>query len=87
MAEANAPYSASPDAARFLLMKVYLNKAAWLATGNGAVVTPADFKAEDMQQVITLGNQIINSGKYSLNPKYFDQFGPLNGTARNRRDL
>ena len=80
LAVTNAPYSASPDAARFLLMKVYLNKAAWLATSNAAVVTPADFKPEDMQQVITLGNQIISSGKYSLNPKYFDQFGPQNGT-------
>ena len=80
LADANAPYSASPDAARFLLMKVYLNKAAWLATAKQAVVTPADFNDADMQQVITLGNQIINSGKYSLTPNYFDNFGPNNMT-------
>ena len=61
-------------------MKVYLNKAAWLATASHAVVTPANFNDADMQQVITLGNQIINSGKYSLTPKYFDNFGPQNAT-------
>lgn len=80
LSDANTPYSASPDAARFLLMKVYLNKAAWLATAKNAVVTPTDFQDADMQQVITLGNQIINSGKYSLNQKYFDNFGPQNIT-------
>jgi hypothetical protein len=70
----NSPYRASPDAARFLLMKVLLNKGAFLNKK-----TPT-FSDADMQQVITLGQQIISSGKYSLTPNYFDNFGPLNAT-------
>lgn len=73
----NAPYRASPDAARFLLMKVLLNKGAFLNRK-----TPA-FDDADMQQVVTLGQQIISGGKYSLTPNYFDNFGPLNA-ARSR---
>jgi hypothetical protein len=68
------PYKASPDAARFLLMKVLLNKGAYLNRK-----TPT-FTDADMQQVIALGNEIINSGKYSLTPVYFDNFGPSNAT-------
>ena len=68
----NVPYRASPDAARFLLMKVLLNKGAFL---NRKAPT---FNDADMQQAITLGQQIISSGKYSLTPNYFDNFGPLN---------
>jgi starch-binding outer membrane protein, SusD/RagB family len=34
-----------------------------------------------MAQVISLGNEIINSGKYSLTPEYFDNFGPKNATT------
>lgn len=59
---------ATPDAARVLLMKCYLNKGAFL---NRAAPT---FDAADMQQVITLGNAIINSGKYSYTSNYFDNF-------------
>jgi hypothetical protein len=73
--DANAPYKASPDAARFLLMKTYLNKGAFL---NRAAPT---FDPGDMQKVIDLGEEIINSGKYTLNPNYFDNFGPLNATT------
>jgi len=71
----NSPYKASPDAARFLLMKVLLNKGAFI---NRAAPT---FDATDMAQVIALGNAIIGSGKYSLTPNYFDNFGPTNATA------
>ena len=70
----NSPYRASPDAARFLLMKVLLNKGAFLNKK-----TPS-FNDADMQQVISLGEQITASGKYSLTPNYFDNFGPLNST-------
>ncbi len=70
----NVPYRASPDAARFLLMKVLLNKGAFLNKK-----TPT-FNDADMQQVVTLGQQIISSGKYSLTPNYFDNFGPLNAS-------
>jgi hypothetical protein len=68
----NVPYRGSVDAAKFLLMKVLLNKGAFT---NREAPTFAD---ADMQQVITLGNQIINGGKYSLTPEYFDNFGPTN---------
>ncbi len=64
---------ATSDAARFLLMRCYLNKGTFL---NRATPT---FDAADMQQVITLGNAIINSGKYSFTPNYFDNFSVDNG--------
>lgn len=72
---ANVPYKASPDAARFLLMKVLLNKGAFL---NRQAPT---FANADMQQVVTLGTAIMNStAGYSLTTNYFDNFGPLNAT-------
>lgn len=70
----NSPYRASPDAARFLLMKVLLNKGAFL---NRQSPTFAD---ADMQQVVTLGNAIVGTGKYSLTTNYFDNFGPSNAS-------
>jgi len=66
---------ANPDAVRFLLMRLYLNRGAFL---NRAAPT---FSDADMQQVITLGNAIINSGKYSYNANYFDNFSPNNSTT------
>lgn len=68
----NVPYKANPDAAKFLLMKTLLNKGAFL---NREAPT---FDNADMQKVIDLGNEIINSGNYSLTPDYFDNFGPTN---------
>ena len=70
----NTPYKASPDAAKFLLMKILLNKGAFL---NKPAPT---FDNADMQQVIDLGEEIINSGDYSLNTNYFDNFGAENAT-------
>jgi hypothetical protein len=35
-----------------------------------------------MQQVITLGNSIISSGKYSYSANYFDNFSPKNSTSK-----
>ncbi|MBN8838005.1 MAG: RagB/SusD family nutrient uptake outer membrane protein [Sphingobacteriia bacterium] len=70
----NGPYAASPDAARFLLMKILLNKQVYLNRQ-----TPAAPSSADMQQVVALGNAIINSGRYSLTAHYFDNFGPNNG--------
>ncbi len=75
----NAPYKASPDAARFLLMKVLLNKGAFI---NRAAPT---FDPADMAQVISLGNQIINSGNYSLSTEYFDNFSPFNSSRSTER--
>lgn len=65
-------YVANKDAARVLLMKCYLNKGAFLNRQ-----TPT-FDAADMNQVITLADQIINSGKYTLSTNYFDNFAPNN---------
>ena len=67
-ASANINYKANPDAVRMLLMRCYLNKGAFV---NRATPTFAD---ADMQQVITLGNAIISSGRYSYTPNYFDNF-------------
>ena len=69
-------FVANKDAARALLMRVYLNKAVY--ANRGKVVVPADFAAADMTQVITLADQIINSGKYALNDNFFDAFAPDN---------
>jgi hypothetical protein len=72
----NAPYKASPDAARFLLMKVLLNKQAFLNRATPAAADPAD-----MATVISLGQAIMSSGNYNFTPHYFDNFGPNNGGA------
>lgn len=70
----DAPASkANKNAAKVLLMKCYLNKGTF---ANRATPT---FDAADMQQVITLADQIINSGAYSFSPSYFDNFSPNNG--------
>jgi hypothetical protein len=68
----NGSDKANPDACRTLLMKCYLQRGTW---ANRAAPT---FAAADMNQVITLGNAIINSGKYSLAANYFDNFNTTN---------
>lgn len=73
-ASPNINYKANPDAARMLLMRLYLNKGAFV---NRASPTFAD---ADMQQVITLGNAIISSGRYSYTAKFFDNFSVDNDT-------
>src|ERR1035437_139590 len=71
----NTNTQANPDAARVLLMKCYLQKGAF---ANRAAPT---FDPADMAQVITLGNTIITSGKYSYTPNYFDNFTVNNGVT------
>lgn len=63
---------ANKDAAKVLLMKCYLNKGVFANRQ-----TPT-FDAADMQQVVTLADGIINSGKYSFATNYFDNFAPNN---------
>ncbi|HXD77577.1 MAG TPA: RagB/SusD family nutrient uptake outer membrane protein [Puia sp.] len=70
----NKNFQATPNAARFLLMKVLLNKQAFLNREH-----PAAQDAGDMNQVYALGAAIVASGKESLTPNYFDNFGPNNG--------
>lgn len=61
-----AAYVANKDAARALLIKTYLNK--------GAFLNPAQptFDAADLTQAVTLSDQIISSGRYTLANNYFD---------------
>jgi len=62
---------ANKNAARTLLMKVYLNKGAFL---NRNAPT---FDAADMAKVITLADEIA-AGGYVLTANYFDNFAPTN---------
>jgi starch-binding outer membrane protein, SusD/RagB family len=64
---------ANKDAAKVLLMKCYLNKGVYKNR------TSPTFDAADMQQVITLADQVIGSSRgYSFSTKYFDNFAPNN---------
>jgi hypothetical protein len=65
---ATPAYEANKDAARFLLMKCYLNKGAFLNRESPA------FDAADMQKVIDLADEITATGTYSLASDYFDNF-------------
>lgn len=66
---------ASQDAAKMLLMKIYLNKGAFL---NRQAPT---FANEDMQEVVRLADEIISSGKYNLVDDYYLNFAPNNGQS------
>ncbi|MEZ4885790.1 MAG: RagB/SusD family nutrient uptake outer membrane protein [Chitinophagales bacterium] len=72
---------ANKDAAYALLAKIYLNKAVYAATGadGGALEGPYSFDAADMDKVIQYCDNIINSGRYSVDDNYFDNFVPDNG--------
>ena len=71
----NGADKANADAARVLLMKCYLQQGTW---ANRAAPS---FAAADMAQVITLGNAIINSGKYKFATNYFDNFNANNDAS------
>lgn len=66
---------ANKNAARVLLMKCYLNRGVFSSIQTRLAPT---FAAADMNQVISLADQIINSGLYSFTPSYFDNFAPAN---------
>ncbi|RYY59848.1 MAG: RagB/SusD family nutrient uptake outer membrane protein [Chitinophagaceae bacterium] len=68
---------ANVNAGKALLMKCYLNKGVFASFETRQNPT---FAAADMNQVITLADQIINSGNYSFTPIYFDNFAPQNTT-------
>jgi hypothetical protein len=63
---------ANKNAARVLLMKAYLNK------GTFANRQSPTFDAGDMAQVISNADALINSGTYSLDNNYFENFAPNN---------
>ena len=71
---------ANKDAARVLLMKCYLNKGVY------ANRQSPTFAAADMNQVVTLADEIITGGKYSFTPNYFDNFAP-NNSAIGRENI
>ncbi len=71
----NKNTQANVDAAKMLLMKLYLNRGAFNNRANPT------FDEADLQQVITLGNDIINSGKYHYMSNYFDNFSATNGNS------
>lgn len=75
LAPGNSVIQANVDAANFLLMRLYLNHGAFV---NRSAPT---FSDDDMNQVITLGNTILNNPKYSYSKNFFDNFGPLNDTS------
>jgi hypothetical protein len=66
---------ATKDAANFLLMRVHLNYGAFVNRANPT------FADADMQNVISLGNGIINSGRYSYSVNFFDNFNPTNSAS------
>ncbi len=63
---------ANRDGARVLLMKCYLNRGVYTNR------TAPAFSPADMNQVITLADQIITSGTYTYSTNYFDNFAPAN---------
>ncbi|GAA4793270.1 RagB/SusD family nutrient uptake outer membrane protein [Olivibacter ginsenosidimutans] len=66
---------ATPDAAKMLLMKIYLNRGAFLNRQSPT------FANEDMQEVVRLADEIINSGEYGLIDDYYLNFAPNNGQS------
>jgi hypothetical protein len=65
-------YKANKDAARVLLMKAYLNYGTFGDRAN------PKFDAADMDKVITLADEIIASGKYSIQDNFYENFAPNN---------
>jgi len=66
---------ANQDACKTLLMKCYLNRGAFI---NRAAPT---FSDTDMQKVISLGQSIRDSGKYTYMSEYFDNFSVNNNNS------
>lgn len=67
----NVPaWQASKAAANAMLAKAYQNKAVFESADRKTF----SFSAEDMNSVITYCDAIINSGKYSLQANYFENF-------------
>jgi hypothetical protein len=75
LSASNGKHQANPDAAKALLMKCYLNKGAFLNRANPT------FADADMQKVITLGTEIMNSNKYKYDSSFFGNFDPTNSQS------
>jgi len=83
------PGRATKNAARGMLMKAHLNRAAYKATNadGSAQKGPFTFEAADMNAVIKYADDIINSGQYSLDSDYFDNFRPDNANLSSENIL
>ncbi|WP_266368783.1 RagB/SusD family nutrient uptake outer membrane protein [Tellurirhabdus rosea] len=81
---AKNPGRATRDAVRFLLAKVYLNRAVFTQNPQQPA-GPYTFAAADMNQVIANCDAIISSNNYTLEPagQYFDNFHWDNSTLSN----
>lgn len=71
---AGQQFVASKDAARVLLMKCYLNKNIYSSADRQSTT----FAAADMNQVITLADQILGNAAYSLPANFYHNFAPTN---------
>lgn len=65
-------YKANKWAAKALLMKCYLNRGVFANRLNPT------FAQADMDQVISLGNEISSSGRFALESNFFTNFAPNN---------
>ena len=65
-------YKANRYAAKLLLMKCYLNKAVYENRSDPV------FTVADMNKVISLADEIINSNAFTFSKNYFDNFAPDN---------
>lgn len=70
---ANPAGQANQDAARAMLAKAYLNKAVYKQDPTRPA-GPYTFASADMTKAIEYTNAIISSGRYQLQPNYFDNF-------------
>lgn len=66
--------SATKDAAKMLLMKLFLNKGAFLNRQSPV------FDNADMQQVVVLADEIIAGNRFRLADNYYDNFASNNGS-------
>ena len=71
---ASPVYKANKYAAKVLLMKCYLNKAVYENRSNPV------FSTTDMNKVISLADEIINTNLFTFSTNYFDNFSPDNGS-------
>jgi hypothetical protein len=76
--EDNTIARANKNTARAFLAKVLLNKAVYLDDDR---IPPFSFENTDLNQVVSLCDEVINSGNYSLETgiNYYDNFAPNNG--------
>lgn len=72
----NSSDIATKWAAHALLAKIYLNKAVWGASNPEG---PYTFTDTDLNAVIVHCDAIINSGNFSLETDYYENFSPTNG--------